>query len=209
MPLIAAPIAVPTMFDSASGMSITRSWPNSSSSCLVAPNTPPLLATSSPRMMTRGSRAISCCSVVRTDSTSVITAMTSRGLVLDVTHHRRGIGQRRAFGAGGCVVHFALAAAAGLGHQAVVERTRLHQALPEAHDRVAFLPALRLLTRAVHAVVVVARVGHEAVDLPLQKRRPLPSPRARYGSFHRLVYRQHVHAIQRLARHRVARGALG
>ena len=55
-PAIAAPIATPTMEDSASGVSMTRSGPNSSMKPSVTRNTPPRTPTSSPRMITRSSR---------------------------------------------------------------------------------------------------------------------------------------------------------
>src|SRR5688572_12492090 len=53
------PTAVPMMPASASGVSMTRSGPNSSCSPLVARNTPPNLPTSSPSTTTFGSRCIS------------------------------------------------------------------------------------------------------------------------------------------------------
>ena len=50
MPSIAAPIAVPIIFDSAKGVSITRSSPYFSCKPRVAPNTPPFRPTSSPNI---------------------------------------------------------------------------------------------------------------------------------------------------------------
>ncbi|COS68514.1 Uncharacterised protein [Streptococcus pneumoniae] len=47
---MAAPIAVPTIFDSANGVSMTRSLPYLLCNPKVAPNTPPFLPTSSPRI---------------------------------------------------------------------------------------------------------------------------------------------------------------
>jgi hypothetical protein len=58
-PLMAAPMATPTIADSASGVSMTRISPNSCCRPSVALNTPPLTPTSSPMMMTRSSRRIS------------------------------------------------------------------------------------------------------------------------------------------------------
>src|SRR5688572_11555197 len=58
-PYIAIPIAVPMIPPSASGVSITRSGPNSSYSPAVARNTPPNLPTSSPSTIVRASRRIS------------------------------------------------------------------------------------------------------------------------------------------------------
>src|ERR1044071_2798980 len=71
------PIAVPTMPASASGVSITRSAPNSSYRPLVARNTPPNLPTSSPSTTTRGSARIWVCSALRTASMMFMVGMRS------------------------------------------------------------------------------------------------------------------------------------
>src|SRR6266540_6834760 len=55
-PAIAAPTATPTIDDSASGVSMMRSGPNSSMNPSVARNTPPRTPTSSPSTITRSSR---------------------------------------------------------------------------------------------------------------------------------------------------------
>ena len=59
-PVIAAPMAAPTMACSEMGVSRTRQGPNFSSSPTVVLKTPPAAATSSPRKTTRSSRSISC-----------------------------------------------------------------------------------------------------------------------------------------------------
>jgi len=69
------PIAVPMMPASASGVSITRSAPNSSYRPLVARNTPPNLPTSSPSTTTRWSVRICSCSALRTASMMFMTGM--------------------------------------------------------------------------------------------------------------------------------------
>src|SRR5262249_48643980 len=71
------PIAVPMMPASASGVSITRSAPNSSYRPLVARNTPPNLPTSSPSTTTRGSARIWVCSALRTASMMFMVGMGS------------------------------------------------------------------------------------------------------------------------------------
>ena len=58
-PVIAAPIAAPTMASSEIGVSRTRSGPNRSRSPTVVLKTPPAAATSSPMKYTVGSRSIS------------------------------------------------------------------------------------------------------------------------------------------------------
>src|SRR5687768_10109484 len=69
------PIALPMMPASASGVSITRSPPNSSYRPDVARNTPPNLPTSSPRTTTRGSRRIWVRSASRTASMMFMTGI--------------------------------------------------------------------------------------------------------------------------------------
>ena len=59
MPVIAAPTPAPIRAASEMGVSRTRSGPNSSSSPLVPPNSPPKFPTSSPITKTRGSSRIS------------------------------------------------------------------------------------------------------------------------------------------------------
>src|SRR5512140_3497121 len=74
-PLSAAPIEAPTIIDSVSGVSMTRSSPNSAHSPSVARNTPPFLPTSSPRTITDPSRRISSASVSRIASMYVLIAI--------------------------------------------------------------------------------------------------------------------------------------
>ncbi len=59
MPSTAAPMAVPTMPDSASGVSITREGPNSSMKPSVTLKAPPKAPMSSPMTKTRSSARIS------------------------------------------------------------------------------------------------------------------------------------------------------
>src|SRR5258706_8753491 len=68
MPLSAAPIAIPTIPDSASGGSRTRASPNFAYRPSVAPKTPPFFPTSSPMTSTRSSRSISSEMAARTAS---------------------------------------------------------------------------------------------------------------------------------------------
>jgi hypothetical protein len=58
-PVIAAPMAAPKIACSEIGVSRTRRGPNCSNRPTVDLKTPPALATSSPKKMTSGSRAIS------------------------------------------------------------------------------------------------------------------------------------------------------
>src|SRR5438132_1608555 len=74
-PLSAAPIATPTIADSARGVSSTRASPKRAYRPSVAPDTPPFLPTSSPRTRTRSSRSISSEMAARTASIIRISGM--------------------------------------------------------------------------------------------------------------------------------------
>src|SRR5512138_3562666 len=87
------PTAVPTIPPSASGVSMTRSAPNSCWSPCVARNTPPNLPTSSPRTTTSGSRRIS----VRSASfTAWMTFRVATSASLRIARHARIRGERGA-----------------------------------------------------------------------------------------------------------------
>src|SRR5438309_8732720 len=76
-PFSAAPIATPTMHDSARGVSRTRASPNLPYRPSVARKTPPFLPTSSPSTQTRSSRSISSSSASRMPSIRVLTAISA------------------------------------------------------------------------------------------------------------------------------------
>src|SRR3990170_5606066 len=76
-PLSAIPIAIPTIPDSESGVSITLFSPNRSHSPSVARKTPPLFPMSSPRRTTAGLRSISPASAELIAWMSVIVAIAS------------------------------------------------------------------------------------------------------------------------------------
>src|SRR5438105_2800397 len=73
-PFRAAPMATPTMHDSARGVSRTRASPNLPWRPSVARKTPPFLPTSSPNTQTRSSRSISSSIASRMPSIRVLTA---------------------------------------------------------------------------------------------------------------------------------------
>ena len=68
IPPIAAPMPAPTNADSESGVSRTRSGPNSSRSPRLTPNEPPYIPTSSPMRKTRSSACIASRIACRTAS---------------------------------------------------------------------------------------------------------------------------------------------
>ena len=72
---MAAPKAIPAIEDSARGVSITLSSPNSDKKPSVARNTPPLAPMSSPMMNTRSSFRISSRMASLIASNTVITAI--------------------------------------------------------------------------------------------------------------------------------------
>src|SRR5829696_6791673 len=77
-PFIAIPIALPAITDSASGASITRSSPNSSSNPTVTRNTPPRRPMSSPSTTIRSSARISSASDSLIASSSVLVVEAGR-----------------------------------------------------------------------------------------------------------------------------------
>ena len=93
-PLTAAPIDAPTIIDSVSGVSMTRSSPNSAHRPSVARKTPPFLPTSSPRTMTDSSRRISSASVSRMASMNVRGGI-SRAQRPPARRRRRSASRRR------------------------------------------------------------------------------------------------------------------
>src|SRR5882724_3888778 len=88
-PCIAAPMAELMITPSASGVSITRSAPNSSCNPLVALKTPPITPTSSPRMNTRSSRRISSAKALVIASIYVESAIGRGSLSLFAAGRRR------------------------------------------------------------------------------------------------------------------------
>src|SRR5688572_30501392 len=85
------PMATPTIEDSARGVSITRSSPNSCMKSAVTRNTPPRAPTSSPRISTRSSAFISSQSVSWTVLTRFF-SVTSALLGEHVLHGRLRLG---------------------------------------------------------------------------------------------------------------------
>ena len=199
-PASARPMPMPMIDDSASGVSSTRSAPNAAASPSVARNTPPRGPTSSPSTTTRSSAARRSCWVWRTVSTmfrSVVRPVSAGSAARatgwspcavghaperperageDLRVGVGGLGEGLGLGPlGGLVdlrLHLGLEAVlVGLRQQALLDEVLLH--LPQ---RVLLPPGLDLLARAVGAVVVVGRVGHEAVRLALDERRPLTPP---------------------------------
>src|SRR5438132_1792610 len=179
-PLSAAPMATPTMPDSASGVSSTRASPNLAYRPSVAPKTPPLRPTSSPITSTRSSRSISSVMAARTASIILISA---------TWFSREDIVQRPGSFWGGSLPGLAdrrLDGARGLALDLVVRGEREHpvrlQAPPHAIDRV--LPGLRLqLLGGPHASV--RRGGRELDDHHVDQGRaaaePSPLGRPREG----------------------------
>src|SRR3982074_1272285 len=129
-PLSAAPMATPTMADSARGVSSTRDSPKRAYRPSVAPNTPPLRPTSSPSTRTRSSRSISSPMAARTASIIRISGM-------EQIVHR--FGRFRHGGAAGLLqgrLDHADAVALDLVVALVVEQPQIGQLPAHALDRV-------------------------------------------------------------------------
>src|SRR6266545_2614125 len=212
-PLSAAPIATPTIEDSARGVSSTRACPYLACRPSVARNTPPFLPTSSPSTHTRSSRSISSASASRTPSISVLTAMSilpTSALPLgggggreDVEPQVRGVGLgRRLRGPDRLVDLFRALLLDGLV-VGVGEQVLVHQVVPEPLDGVAPEQRLQLLLRPVAALVVVRGVGGEPGHLGVDQR----GAAAGAGPIDRLphgpVHGQEVAAVHGRAGHAV------
>src|ERR1700674_1392822 len=90
-PVIAAPTATPVNPASEIGVSMTRDFPNSSTSPDKTLNGVPASATSSPMRHTRGSRRISSASASRTASPSVNSRTATSGINVLLDLVRAGI----------------------------------------------------------------------------------------------------------------------
>src|ERR1700730_15758137 len=188
-PFSAAPMATPTMQDSAKGVSRTRSSPNCPCRPSVARKTPPFLPTSSPSTQTRSSRSISSWSASLRPSISVLIA-TSSSLLEHVLEQVLGKGWCRRFGDLDRLVHLGRAVLLDLLVRRLGEHRLLHEVGAEALDGVAPEKRLQLLLRAVAPLVVVGRVGCEAGDLGVDQRRAVACPSPGHGVSHALVHGQ-------------------
>src|SRR5436309_2059824 len=189
MPIIAAPMAAPTMAISEIGVSMTRSWPNSSdrpSVTVKPPPKPPGTPRSSPSRKTEGSARIATRSASRSAS-----VMLMRRVPEACSVGESGIFRiTNAPSVGEHVVQALVGRRLGARHS---ERHRLfdfrltgtldpfqfalallefvEELSAEQVHRVALAPLLELLLAAVVACVA-ARVALVAVGLVLQQRRP-------------------------------------
>ncbi len=178
-PLTAAPIEAPTISDSVSGVSITRSGPNSANSPSVARKTPPFTPTSSPRTITPASRRISLASVERMASMNVWTAISVlRGLRLgvDVSQGGRRIRLRLSLRPVGRVFDGGPDLRRDRRLLLVVQQPRVPELLPKPRQRVACALRHQLLRRAVLRLLIVRGVRRQPCHLGLDERGAVPSP---------------------------------
>src|SRR5437762_1484190 len=131
------PTAVPTMPFSASGVSSTRSSPNSACRPSVARNTPPALPTSSPITITRGFSRRATASASRTACTIVISAMAAQDL-LDDGAGRTPFHERQAHHASAARLHRFLAHDLVLGVIGALDEHVGQEAANERFRRVLF-----------------------------------------------------------------------
>src|SRR5919109_416572 len=203
------PIATPAMRHSSRGVSMTRSSPNSSRKPIVTLKTPPRAPTSSPSTTIRSSRLISSRSVswrVCTKVFSVTSAL--RGAVgVDVTFGALGLGKGRLLCDADALGDLRFGSFAQLGYPSFVEDVDGPKVTLEHRDGILLPPLLDFLTRPVGAVVVVRRVGVEAIGAQLDERRPLSRPSAVRRLFRELEGLQDVVAVALRSGHVVAPGA--
>src|ERR1700722_10193021 len=135
-------MATPTISDSASGLSKTRSSPNSFWSPSVTPKPPPLAPTSSPRIMTRPSRCISSRMPSRMASMYVFSATPVTFLGVDVAHRGVGCGHRRRLRFIRGAIELEDELGAHLLRIARVQHAKLLERRLEAEQRIALLVGL-------------------------------------------------------------------
>src|SRR2546426_2579477 len=206
-PVIAAPIAEPTIAASEIGAFRTRSGPNSSQSPFVTPNGTPSTM-SSPMQYTRGSRRISSRSARLSASPK---SMTGTSVAPRVRGEEIGqglvrLGQRARLGVGDRVVDLRHDPVADLLRLGVVQELLLVQQTLEACDWVSAPPFAGLVLRAVRLRIAL-EVPHPADRVRLDERRPVAAAPPLGGPRDGVPHRQHVVAVDRLARDAVARRA--
>src|SRR5579872_1825368 len=170
MPAIAAPTAIPTIDASASGVSMTRSRPNSSKNPAVMRKTFPRGPMSSPMMKTRESLVISACIASRTPSNTVfiaIAVLCERAGGIHVGVQIRFRRRRLRFRPVRRLVHLGLGLALDLGDGAVVDQSAVFQPRLETRNRILFFERFDLFRGAIRQLVVVACVRHRAMALRL------------------------------------------
>src|ERR1700733_4694100 len=204
-PFIAAPMATPTISDSASGLSSTRASPNSFCNPSVTPKTPPLAPTSSPRIITRSSRCISS----RIPSMYVFSATPVTRFRVHVQH--RGVcgRQRRGLGLLGGLVELDHQLGAHLVRLTGTEDADLFERRLEAQQRVAFLVGLELFRRAIAPLVVIRAVRGKPEHLRLDERRAVAATSALHRLAGHPVAGDGVTAVHDHTRDAISLGAVG
>src|SRR3954463_11763386 len=204
IPSIAAPTAVPTIADSASGVSHTRSGPNSSKKPSVTLNAPPKAPMSSPRQNTVSSLRISSrrpSEIAWRYVISGIAGLPARPGGLAVAE-RRHVLCEDAVKRGGWVGHRLSESPFGLALELLshlgVDRLHVDSVARERAlvrlDRIALRPVLEQLLRHI-AHVVVRAVAVHAHRLGLDQRRAAAAPRALARLGRGLEHRLHVVAV--------------
>src|SRR5690606_15166399 len=215
-PATAAPMATPTMEDSARGMSITRSGPNRSKRPRVAPKTPPRTPTSSPKTRVRGFSSISWVSPWRMASIRVMTGMVILPPVQDAGSGAGDVVQQvlgPGVGGGLRVLRRVVHLLADLFFQGleigVVGQVVLLQVGGQPGEGIPLPPGLHLFPGAVRGVVVVAGVGEEPVGLGLDEARALAGPSPLHRLPHHPVDFEGVVAVDSDAGDAVTQGPVG
>src|SRR5262245_54525886 len=208
-PVIAAPIAEPTMAASEIGALSTRSAPNSSISPFVTPKGTPSTM-SSPMQYTRGSRRISSRRArLRASPKSITgTSISPRVVSKEIVQRLRGLGQRAGLGVSDRVVDLGDDAGADALAVRVVEQPARLQPPAQPRDGVARAAVGDLVLGAV-GLRVALEVTDPAHRVRLDQRRAVAATPALGGAAHGLVHGQDVVAVHRLPRDPVAGGARG
>src|SRR5918996_253322 len=213
-PARASPTEMPTIPDSASGVSNTRSSPNSACSLSVIRNTPPSVPTSSPKISTRSSSAsarrsapLRACAIVTSATGALLLAFERRHDLVALTRQvRRKLGERpledlpgvpgRRFHDSGADLRGELAGVVlDLLHEGVVDGALGLQVLAEPEQGVEAPPLLDLLLGLVPAAVVGGGVWAHPVRHGLDQGRCAVRPGPLRGLAGGPVDREHVVAV--------------
>src|SRR6202165_6027991 len=200
-PVIAAPTPIPVKPASETGVSITRSAPNSSTSPDNTLKGVPASATSSPKMHTRESRRISSASASRTACSNVSSLVATSGInvLVHLVYSRIRRGNRKLHGR----LHFRLHFLLDLLQLSFIRKLLLDHPLRKVLDRVPLgLPFLLFLLRTVILAVDIAHVvSRIAIRVAYQKRRPFALPRPLHQPVRRRVHGSHVLPIHAFCLH--------
>src|SRR5947209_3484475 len=204
-----SPTAAPRIPASANGVSTQRFSPKRSRSPAVARNTPPARPTSSPITMTDSSRASSTCNASFTASTRSLSVIETFPQVrrrddVGVIEQQLRIGIRFRLRRGDAGAHHVRRVGLDLRLELVAENAEAAEIPLVPAEALVLLLLFDALEIDVCARVVCGRVRRGAIRHRLDERRPVAGTRTLDRFARRLVYGQHVAAVDANTGHAVA-----